>query len=89
MNDILSHEHRAMFLHAYDEYDKKVSAMMKRAICEVDGNYMRGESFDLLPLCVATLLYCAGGVSFILLKEVVRRLTYDYSGMYEGTSRHR
>ena len=68
MNESLSDEHRTMFLHAYNDYDKKASAMLERAVFEVDRRYMRGESFDVLPLCVATLLYHAAGVSYIPLK---------------------
>jgi hypothetical protein len=69
MNDSLSHEQRTMFLHAYNKYDKKASAMLERAVFEVDGKYMKGESFDVVPLCVATLLYHAAGVSYNLLKR--------------------
>jgi hypothetical protein len=68
MNESLSHEQRTMFLHAYNEFDKRASAMLERAVFEADGRYMKGESFDVVPLCVATLLYHAAGLSYILLK---------------------
>ena len=69
MNEFLSHEQRTMFLHAYNAYDKKASAMLTRAVREVYKRYMRGESFDVVPLCVATLLYAAAVVSHTQFKQ--------------------
>lgn len=66
MNESLSREQQDRFLWAYHEYDSRASAMLERAVYDLDQKFSRKESFNVMPLYVATLLYHAAGVSCLL-----------------------
>jgi hypothetical protein len=40
--------------------------MLEQAVYNIDQKFLRKESFDVIPLYVATLLYHAAGVSCLL-----------------------